>query len=751
MPMSSRIVSVEVTFSPLNDLVLMEEANGLTSYQMVGGDPFFSVGMPGLAPGYYEISIELASSLTQLVRPTLYVDSGEGFSEAETLALAFFETKGEISARIFLPRGARALRFDPSCQPGSLTIGRGRLSKVSALAIVIKHARLDVQSLRETQDLQGALKTLSRAWDADKYLEDWLNEALIGCRRSNLHFDGKKYSLSQKDGQYVYIPPEKPQNLAGEINGMSFRPIFSIIVPSYNTPLQLMEKLYESVSSQWYPDWELIVVDDASTRLEALEFLKGISDSRVKLEWSSENQGIAGATNSGVKIATGDYVVLLDHDDELTHDCLYELALCVNRENPDYIYSDEDKIDLEGRASEPHYKPDWSPDTMMSTMYVCHVSCIRRSLLLDVGGLRSQYDGCQDWDLVLRLTEITKKIAHIPKVLYHWRTLPGSVSVALTEKPYVLEATRRVRADAIKRRGLDASVEEIPGFPGYFGVKYEPRPGTLISIIIPTRDNCGVLQRCMESLQYVNSYKNIEIIIVDNGSRDQKTLIYLQALSAFSNISIIRWDYPFSFSQLCNIGAAKASGELILFLNDDTEVVEHDSLARMAGFAQLDHIGAVGAKLLYPGSNLIQHCGLLNLSDGPGHAYLRQDAGGWGYFGRSILDYNWLAVTGACLMASRSKFDAVGGFDETFPVAYNDVELCFRLREAGYYSVMCQRAVLLHHESFSRGLDDLDPVKLKRLREEMGRLYRRHPDFFQRDPFHNVNLHPNGINFDYAI
>jgi glycosyltransferase involved in cell wall biosynthesis len=560
----------------------------------------------------------------------------------------------------------------------------------------------------------------------------------------------QRYRLAVEPSGYTYIPKRQPDNLKTIIAAMEQQPFFSIIVPVYNTPPELLTKLLKSVTSQWYPHWQLILADDASPSAQTQDDLAKINDPRIKVLSLPKNLGIAGATNAALAQARGEFVVLLDHDDELTDDCLYELALCINRENPDYIYSDEDKILPDGQLSEPHFKPDWSPDTMMSTMYVCHVSCIRRELLTAVGGLRSDYDGCQDWDLVLRLTESTHRISHIPKVLYHWRIIPASTSADIAAKPYVLDASKRVREDALKRRGLTGTVEPVEQVKGYFRVNYHLQGDPLISIIIPSRDNSEVLSRCLNSIFEKSSYLNFELIIVDNGSLEPATLAYLDQVRTQANTTVIHHDAPFNFSELCNIGASVAQGDLLLFLNDDTEVISKDWLERMGGYAQLTHVGAVGAKLLYPNGSEIQHAGVLNLEDGPVHAFLQLDADTPGYYMRNLLEYNWLAVTGACLMIEQSKFQVIGGFDETFPIAYNDIDLCLSLHNSGLYNVVCQAVRLIHHESVSRGLDHLSASKHARLLQEKRRLFEKHPHYFQFDPFHNPNLHPNGINFEVA-
>ena len=547
---------------------------------------------------------------------------------------------------------------------------------------------------------------------------------------------------------YTYIPLRRPVNLNHVIDGLKNRPFFSIVVPVYNTPSDLLSKLLASVTVQWYPHWELILVDDASTSKQTKMDLAKINDPRiVVLNFINNHCGIAGATNTALARAKGDFVVFLDHDDELTEDCLYELALCIDREDPDYIYSDEDKIAPDGRYVEPHFKPDWSPDTIMSTMYVCHVSCVRRSLLEKIGGLRSEYDGCQDWDLVLRLMEKTTRISHIPKVLYHWRIIHGSTADDIGAKPYVLDATKRVREDALRRRGVAGAIEPVEQVRGYFRVNYHLTGDPVVSIIVPSRDNSAVLRRCIDLIFDKSSYQNFELIVLDNGSVDPTTLAYLDRISGNKKATVIRHDAPFNFSELNNIGVSEARGEILTFLNDDVEVITVDWLERMMGYAQLAHVGAVGAKLLYPGLREVQHAGLLSLKNGPTHAFLRQQANSPGYYMRNLLEYNWLAVTGACLMIERKKFDSIGGFDESFPIAYNDVDLCFRLCDAGLYNVVCQAVQLIHHESVSRGLD-LTTEKRARLVRDRRHLFDKHPHYFLNDPFYSPNLHPNGLNFE---
>ena len=558
--------------------------------------------------------------------------------------------------------------------------------------------------------------------------------------RYTLETDWHKY-------EYAYVPPRRPDDLEARIAALRSRSFFSIVVPAYNTPIALLERLLASVRSQWYGYYELILVDDCSPLDTSRAALKSAEGDRVKVILLDQNLGISGATDVGIRAAKGDYIVFLDHDDELTVDCLWELALAVERTDADFVYSDEDKILPSGQFSEPFYKPDWSPDTIMSTMFTCHVSAVRRSLVDELGGMRSEFDGAQDWDLVLRIAEKTSRIVHVPKVLYHWRVIPGSVAANLAEKPYAVDASVRARQAALQRRGIKGDVEPLPALPGHARVKYALQGTPRISIIIPSRDNGAVLTQCVESIMRRSSYRNFEIVVMDNGSKKDDTIAKLKALAGNAQVTVVTHDFPFNYSEINNVGARHARGEILLFLNDDTEVLSEDWLERMAGYAQQRHVGAVGAKLIFPKTRSMQHCGIVNLADGPGHAFLAGDADVPVAFARNVLEYNWLAVTGACLMVEKAKFDRVGGFDETFPIAYNDVELCFRLLEARYYNVLCPSVELVHHESLTRGDDSLDPSKLVRLVRERQRMYAKHPRFFMRDPFHNPNLSPNDVHF----
>ncbi|WP_323991644.1 glycosyltransferase [Nguyenibacter sp. L1] len=540
---------------------------------------------------------------------------------------------------------------------------------------------------------------------------------------------GGHYVLQAAPAGYVYVPHDWPPDFAerlAALAGISF----SIVAPAGWAAPEATARMIASVTAQWFPHWTLILAGPAET-------MPPTAHPQITILHVPAGHRIA-AINAAIRRAEGDFVVLLDPDQELTPDCLYAFATRIAAGDAEFLYADEDRIDPDGGYTQPFFKPDWSPDTLLSLPYTGRVSCIRRSLLHRIGPLREEHEGAEHWDLALRVTEQTRHIGHVSQILFHDRHPP--------DRPPCRNAGRKTRQDAFRRRGLAAMLEPIAQAPCHDRVRYAVRGTPLISIVIPTRDNGPVLARCIASLAPA-SWRHVEIVILDNGSADPETLRILSDLDERTDIRVIRHDAPFNFSELNNIGARQARGDILLFLNDDTELHTADALDRMAGYAQLPHIGAVGAKLLYPALMQVQHVGVVNLDDGPGHAFLRHAADDPGYVLRNIADYNWSAVTGACLMIERPKFDAVQGFDEDFPVAYNDIDLCFRLLEQGLYNVSCPAAIYLHHESLSRGQDAASAERRARLDRERHRLYRRHPGFLMHDPWYNPNLRQHGAPF----
>jgi len=513
---------------------------------------------------------------------------------------------------------------------------------------------------------------------------------------------------------------------------LAYRPLVSILTPVYETDQGLLRKAIESVRVQVYPHWELCLVNDGSRKPHVKEVLEEYAalDPRIRVTHLSRNEGIAGASAQALAMTTGEFVGLLDHDDELTPDALFEVVTRLNRERDlDVIYSDEDKTDAEDRRVEPFFKPEWSPDLLLSMNYITHFAVFRRSLLIETGGFRPRYDGSQDYDLLLRVTERTDRIARVPKILYRWRKHPRSAAMSTHAKPHAYEAARRALEDALQRRGVEGSVEQL--VPGRYRVRYALREMPVISIIISTRDRRELLQQCLESLESKTEYRRYEIIVVDNDSVEPTTLEYLDTIARKHRV--LRFPGPFNFSAINNLGAGRASGDYLLFLNNDITVARSDWINAMLEHAQRPDVGAVGAKLLYPDAR-IQHAGLVLGVGGPaGHAFRLQGDGEPAYHGLADVVRDCSAVTGACMMIRRRQFEDVGGFDIRFKVAYNDLDLCLKLRAKGYRVIYTPFAVLYHYESATRGR--MTPP------DEEALCWKLWGDVIRRgDPYYNPNL-----------
>lgn len=524
--------------------------------------------------------------------------------------------------------------------------------------------------------------------------------------------------------------PRRAQALA-DIEQFPWKPTISVITPVYNTSPDFLREAIESVLQQYYPHWELCICDDGSTdgRTRAVLDRYSERDPRIRIVRRAHNEGIAAATNAALSLATGEFIAFLDHDDVLTPDALYQVAATLQAHDADLIYSDEDKLDARGHHCEPFLKPTWSPDLLYSSMYTCHLSVYRRGLIEEIGGMRSGFDGAQDWDLALRFTERAKFIVHLPLILYHWRKAPTSTASGAHAKPYAFRAGQRALTEAIQRTGKLGSVEPLR-WPGYYRVRRALARTGKVSIIIPTRDNVDLLQRCIASVEANTVYQHYEILIVDNGSKDPATLEFL----AGTRHRVLRDDGPFNFARLNNRAVHEVDGDYIVLLNDDTEVLAGEWLGAMLEHGQRPEVGAVGAKLLYP-DNRVQHAGIVTGLMGIANStHIGEDGyTGTGYFNFPNVIRNVSAVTGACMLLRREVFEEVGGFDEEhLPVAYNDVDLCLRLRERGYQIVYTPYALLRHHESASRPRSINDA--------EVAYMQQRWRGVIDRDPYYHPHL-----------
>ncbi|MCD8058793.1 MAG: glycosyltransferase [Bacteroides fragilis] len=532
---------------------------------------------------------------------------------------------------------------------------------------------------------------------------------------------------------------------------LEYQPKISVLVPVYNVLDKHLIPCIESVRNQSYSNWELCIADDYSTWKNVRRTLKtyeGID--KIKITYRNENGHISRCTNTALEMATGEFIAFLDCDDLLAPNALFEVVKVLN-ENPDldFIYSDEDKTDDNGlKRFMPFFKSDWAPDTLMNFMYTCHLGVYRREMAVKLGGLRIGFEGAQDYDFTLRFTEKTDKIAHISKILYQWRVRDESTAGTPTAKPYILEAARKCLEEALQRRHLQGQVELVKEQYQY-RINYFFESWPKVSVIIPSKDNYNILKTCLDTFHEITDYPNYEIVLVDNGSSEENRKKY-EEITAKYGIKYIYQKEEFNFSHMCNVGAKYATGEYLLFLNDDIEIINEKWLKRMVGQASLDHIGAVGAKLLYPDRKTIQHDGVLNLECGPSHALTGFSDERVYYFGRNRMDYNYMAVTAACLLVKKSKYNEISGFNEDIAVSYNDIEFCFHLLDKGYYNIIRNDAILVHHESISRGLDLVDEIKYERLMTEQQKLYELYPQFSRGiDPCYNKNLCQNYVDFSF--
>jgi GT2 family glycosyltransferase len=565
---------------------------------------------------------------------------------------------------------------------------------------------------------------------------------LTGRNIANLAEGGEGTTVALDQAQYRrWIKANEPigRELARQrTHQFSRRSRISIIVPVHNPPERLLTEMIDSVRSQTYANWELCVAN-GGTEPAVRSVIERQIDSRIRSIHLVDNHGIAGNTNAALDLATGDYIAFLDHDDVLAPFALFSVVEAINRQpDADFFYSDEDKLDETGQRVDPCFKPGWSPDLLRHHNYVCHLVVLKRSLLEQIGGIRPGFEGAQDYDLVLRAGEAAKRIVHIPNVLYHWRLHAQSTAQNTSSKQYLIEAGRRALEEHLQRTRTSASV--VPAeTPGEYRITYHLPRQPLVSILIPNRDQAQLLGRCMESLAQ-SSYANYEVLILENGSSQEDTFAYYRQLTQAVPARILTWSRPFNFSAINNYGAMHSRGEVLLFLNNDLEAIHADWLEAMVTHAMRPEIGAVGAKLLFA-DGTIQHAGVvLGMGGAAGHVHSRFPRTADGYLGRLRLVQNVAAVTGACLMTRREVFERIGGFDERFVLAYNDVDYGMNVRASGLRVLWTPAAELYHLESKTRGYED-DPAKQERFRREFDlfcRKWRR--ELEAGDPYFNPNF-----------
>ena len=754
--LASHAAGRELTFGPddkQQDPELCIDAQGQSYWHAITCDPVFLTDPQPVpvAPGWYSVCVRMAATSGLLAGPRLYLpDSTGAYSEARAVELML--DGDQYVGRFYLPREATRFRFDPSIYPCDFTCGKLQLAPVTGAA----PWRANLSRLAQ---FRPPSTRLFRQWCSTGWQLLTQNGPKALIRGI---YDTWLIQTNSQSGQSAYADwfkafaqPDQAQMQAMALacQQLVHKPVISIITPVYNTPEPFLRAAIDSVLAQIYPHWELCLADDASTAHHVRQVLAEYAarDARIKVNYRETNGHISAASNAALQSATGQFVALFDHDDTLTPDALFWVA----RELEQYpdaalFYSDEDKLNYDGEPANPYFKCDWNYDLFLSHNLITHLGVYRADIVKQLGGFRVGYEGAQDYDLALRFIEQIKpsQIRHIPRVLYHWRMLPGSTAVGAAEKDYAAERARQAVQEHLDRLHIQATVETLQD-RAVQRVQYQiigPLPR--VSIIIPTRNARKLVQQCIESIHAKTTYANFEVLLVDNGSDEPESLAYFNALATSGQVRLLRDPGGFNFSRINNDAAKSATGEYLVFLNNDIEVITPGWLTELVSHAQRPGVGAVGAKLWYP-NDTIQHAGLVLVAGLAGHAHLGKTRGDEGYYGRASLTQSYIAVTGACMCMAKALFDSLGGFDEVLAVAFNDVDLCLRLHDRGYRNVYTPFAELYHHESASRGFEDT-PEKMARFTNEANILRQRWLPLLMNDPFYNPNLALTGEPFTLA-
>jgi GT2 family glycosyltransferase len=685
--------------------------------------------------GWARLRVTLHASVSS--RACLYFDTGHAFHQKEHLELGPVAGDTVIDRMVALRKTAYLLRFDPIQHSGQFELKSFSLEPMSRLWF---NSSAVLGNLIKTITGRGAhrpsilvgLKLLFTG-QIKKFHSQLVCNVESTTAVSEYELWRKRHEITDADRL----------RMRQVIAGWETPPLISVILPVYNVPEVYLRACIDSVIHQIYQNWELCIADDASPKPHVKKVLAEYAarDPRIKVVYLPTNSNISAASNAALKLATGEHVALLDHDDELSEQALFAMAeALVNDPQLDMIYSDEDKLSPAGKHVDPFFKPDWSPEYFMACMYTCHLGVYRTELIRSLGGWRSEFDGAQDYDLVLRIISQTTKILHIPDILYHWRVLPTSTASHSSAKPEAYGRAGKALESHLARLGRKGRVEDGPSI-GFHRVRYEIQGNPLVSIVIPSackrvqlrgRETWFVLE-CVSSIRKRSSYTNLEIIVLDNDDISDELLAELRPY----DIRLIPFKEPFNLARKMNLGAFSAKGEQLIILNDDIEVISKDWIQSMLEFSQWPEIGAVGAQLLFPDGTQ-QHNGVTVLEGNPGHPFYQFPGEHQGYFLSSQVHRNWSAVTGACMMTRADVFKSVGGFSEKFPVNYNDVDYCLKVLKAGHRVVHMPYAKLYHHESVSvkrTGEHELTAFKDEWLKA------------LPRDPYYNPNLSMNACDF----
>ncbi len=699
----------------------------------LGSDPQFRLS-GSVSPGWYMAEVQTILPSTRS-NARFYFDYGQGESEKESYALPL--RTGHLAKRLLHVDAQARLRFAPVEEEGEFTLRHFRLSKVTT-RFATERIRRKLANLHPRYRPDGDLAASGNTtFSASKWAD---YNALFESHSQNALSYGKWIETVEAPS----IPSRKEQQK--RIATWAYRPLFSIILPTYNTPENYLRDCLDSVLEQSYPYWELCIADDASSQPHVSRILEEYArrDERIRVTIRERNGHISAASNTALCMATGGYIVLLDHDDTLAPHALFANASALQKfPAAQLLYSDEDKLGPEGERCDPFFKPDWSPDLLYSQNYIAHLSVYARQLVNAVGGFREGYEGSQDYDLVLRCTAAIgnpEHIVHIPMVLYHWRMSENSTASGHDQKQYATEAARKALQDHFSVSGTGVRVSiTAPGVYRHHWPLPEPLP--LVSLIIPTRDGYEHLKTCIESILGKTDYHNYEILIVDNQTTCPRTLDLMAEFSESTagKVRVLRYDKPFNYSAINNHAAAHARGSVLGLVNNDVEVINPDWLSEMVCHAVRPDIGCVGAKLYYADGSL-QHAGVvLGIGGVAGHSHKYFPGAASGYFSRLRAVHNVSAVTGAVLLVEKKLFEQLGGLDEGLEVAFNDVDFCLRVSKTGVRNLWTPFAELYHHESKTRGCDDT-PEKRARFEREVDFMKDRWGDFLLSDPYYNINL-----------
>lgn len=632
---------------------------------------------------------------------------------------------------------------DKEAKPGFLVQGTAAGGQSGPFYLEMRgaknHSRTRLTKWDEGTKLQYVIE---KAGDTVRYLErNGISATAYKIKSKLMHKEGNTY----ENWRAKYLPaPEELQRQREDV--FEAGPLFSLVVPLYKTKPQYLREMIDSVTAQTYGNWELCMALAASGEEDAalLSILAEYAgrDARIHYQVLPENGGIAENTNAALAMASGDYLVPVDHDDLVPENALYEFASAIRGDDTiDMLYSDEDKVSMDGRHFfEPHFKPDFDLDLLCSVNYICHLLAVRKDVAERAGSYQSAFDGAQDLDFILRCSEQAKKIYHVPKILYHWRCHMDSTASNPESKLYAFEAGRRAIEEHYRRLGIPARVENA-SFYGMYRTIYEWKEEPLVSIIIPNKDHAEDLKLCLDSIFEKSDYRNFEVVIVENNSTEPETFAGYKELEAgHENVRVVYYEGGFNYSKINNFGAAACRGDYFLLLNNDTEMIDGGCIREMLGYCMREDVGIVGAKLLYA-DDTIQHAGvILGFGGTAGHAFIGKSRYDTGYFGRILCAQDYSAVTAACMMTKREAFEAVGGMTEELAVAFNDVDYCLKVRKHGWLVVYDPYAEMHHYESKSRGYED-SPEKVERFNGEVEILLSRWRDWIEQgDPYYNPNL-----------